>query len=72
MAKKVTLKISGMECPNCSLTLEQIEDKLDGVLFAEASYRKQQLVVEFDEAIVSLERIKSEVNRLGYQVTGSM
>ncbi len=72
MAKKVTLKISGMECPNCSLTLEQIEDKLDGVLFAEASYRKQQLVVEFDEAVVSLERIKAEVNHLGYQVTGSL
>lgn len=67
MAKKVTLKIQGMECPNCSLTLEQIEDRLDGVLFAEASYRKEQLVVEFDETVVSLDRIKAEVIRLGYQ-----
>lgn len=72
MTQKVTLKIKGMECPNCSLTLEQIEDKLDGILFAEASYRKEQLVVEFDETIVSLDRIKSEVSRLGYLVTGSL
>lgn len=67
MTKKVTLKISGMECPNCSLTLEQIEDKLEGVLFAEASYRKEQLVVEFDETVVSLDRIKTEIIRLGYE-----
>lgn len=71
MTKKITLKIKGMECPNCSLTLEQIEDRLDGVLFAEASYRKEQLVVEYDEGVVSLEQIKAEVSRLGYQVDGS-
>lgn len=71
MTKKITLKIKGMECPNCSLTLEQIEDKVNGVLFAEASYRKEQLVVEYDEGVVSLEQIKAEVSRLGYQVDGS-
>lgn len=71
MTKKVTLKIKGMECPNCSLTLEGIEDKVKGVLFAEASYRKEQLVVEYDEGIVSLEQINAEINRLGYQVEGS-
>lgn len=67
MKQKVILKIKGMECPNCSLTLEQIEDKLAGVLFAEASYRKEQLVVEFDETLVSLDRIKAEISRLGYE-----
>lgn len=67
MKQKVTLNIKGMECPNCSLTLEQIEDKLEGVLFAEASYRKEQLVVEFDETVVSLDRIKTEIIRLGYE-----
>lgn len=71
MTKKITLKIHGMECANCSMTLERIEDVLDGVLFAEASYRKEQLVVEYDETRLSPERIKEEVHRLGYSVTDS-
>ncbi|MHB0989627.1 MAG: cation transporter [Bellilinea sp.] len=70
MAKKVTLKITGMECPNCSMNLERIEDKLKGVVFAEASYRKEQMVVEYDDAVLTLEQIKAEVKRLGYEVAG--
>lgn len=71
MAEKITLKIQGMECPNCAMTLEGIEDELAGVLFAEASYRKEELVVEYEESILNLEQIKAEVKRLGYEVTGS-
>ncbi|MHB8856311.1 MAG: cation transporter [Bellilinea sp.] len=70
MAKKVTLKIAGMECPNCSMNLERIEDKLKGIVSAEASYRKEQMVVEYDEAILTLDQIKAEVKRLGYEVAG--
>ena len=70
MAKKVTLKITGMECPNCSMNLERIEDKLKGVVFAEANYRKEQMVVEYDDAVLTLEQIKAEVKRLGYEVAG--
>ena len=72
MTRKVTLKIKGMECPNCSMILERIEDKLDGVLMAEASYHKAQLVVEYDENVLSLEQIQAEVVRLGYRVGGAL
>jgi copper chaperone CopZ len=68
MAKRITLKIEGMECPNCAMILERIEDKLDGVLMAEASYHKAQMVVEYNETQVSEEQIKAEVVRLGYAV----
>jgi copper chaperone CopZ len=68
MAKKVTLKIQGMECPNCAMILERIEDKLAGVVMAEASYHKMQMVVEYDENQVTLEAIRAEVVRMGYTV----
>ena len=67
MSKKITLSIEGMECPNCAMILERIEDKLEGVLMAEASYHKARLMVEFDEAQVSEEQIRAEVERLGYK-----
>ena len=70
MTRKVTLKIKGMECPNCAMNLERIEGKLKGVLFAEASYRKEQLVLEYDETIVDMNLIRAEISRLGYEVAG--
>ena len=70
MAKRITLTIGDMQCPNCSMILERIEDKLDGVLMAEASYRKGQMVVEYNEAQVNEEQIQAEIQRMGYKVTG--
>ena len=67
MAKKITFKIAGMECPNCAMKLESMEDKLAGVLMAEASYHKGQLVVEYDEKRLNEEQIRAEVHRLGYE-----
>jgi copper chaperone CopZ len=68
MTKRILLKIDGMECPNCSMILERIEDKVSGVISAEASYHKAQLLVEYDEGMVTEEQIKGEVVRMGYQV----
>lgn len=68
MAKVITMKIKGMECPNCSMILEGIEDKLNGVIRAEASYLKAQMIVEFNETLVNESQIKTEVQRLGYEV----
>lgn len=68
MSKKIVIKIQGMECPNCAMILELIENKLGGILSAEASYHKEQLVVIYDEAQVNEERIYSEIRRMGYEV----
>ena len=69
MVKTVKLKIIGMECPNCAMLLEQIEDKLTGVLRAEASYRKAEFVVQYDENKVTIDQIILEVQLLGYQTS---
>ncbi len=68
MTQRIVMKIDGMECPNCAMLLERIEDKVDGVLLAEASYHKAQMVVEFDKAQVTEEQIKAEIERMGYTV----
>ncbi len=67
MTKKITLQITGMECPNCAMILESIEDRLSGVKTAEASYRKAQLIVEYDETRLTEEAIRQAVEQLGYK-----
>jgi copper chaperone CopZ len=69
MSKRITLTIQGMECPNCAMKLEGIEDKLTGVLRAEASYQKGLMTVEYNEAKLNEAQIQAEIKRLGYEVT---
>ncbi|HZW03721.1 MAG TPA: heavy-metal-associated domain-containing protein [Anaerolineaceae bacterium] len=72
MARRITFQIDGMECPNCAMILERMEDKVAGVLLAEASYRKAQMVVEFDEGQVSEAAIRTEIERMGYTVARTL
>ncbi len=67
MRQKITLQIQGMECPNCAMKLESIEDRLQGIFRAEASYHKAILKVEFEDEVISEDIIRTEISRLGYQ-----
>lgn len=55
-----------MQCPNCALRIESIEDDLPGIRQVSASYQKGQMVVEFDETIVSDSEIIAAVKKVGY------
>jgi copper chaperone CopZ len=65
---KKTYIITNMECPNCAMILESIEDDLPGILRVDASYHKGQLTVEFDEGQVSEAQVLAGVAEKGYTV----
>jgi len=64
---KKTFSVPDMHCSNCSMKLESIEDDLPGIKEINASYHKQQMVVEFDEKQVSDEQIIAAAKKKGYQ-----
>lgn len=63
---KKTYRVSDMHCPACVMRLESLEDRLPGIASVAASYRKGQIVVEFDETQITEVQILSAVERLGY------
>ncbi len=63
---KMTFRVPDMRCPNCAMHLEGLEDDLPGVRHIAASYKKQSLEVDFDEAQLSAEQIVAAANALGY------
>jgi copper chaperone CopZ len=67
MTKKI-FRITDMHCPSCPMRLEGIEDTLTGIYKIKASYQKQNLEVEFDEAKVSEEQIRGAIMKLGYTI----
>jgi copper chaperone CopZ len=67
MVKK-TFRVEGMHCPNCVMRVESVEDDLPGVKQVSASYRKGEMVVEYDETKIGENEIIAAVKRVGYSV----
>ena len=65
--RKQTFNVPDMHCSNCSMKLESIEDELAGVKEINASYHKQQMIVEYDEARITVEQIIAAAKKKGYQ-----
>lgn len=63
------LKISGMHCASCAMTIDEELEELDGVTEAKTSYRKQVTKVTFDEGRVDVDAIATVVQKLGYQAS---
>jgi copper ion binding protein len=67
MVKQV-LRVTDMHCTNCVMRIEGLEDDLPGVRRVRASYKKQQVDVEFDENTVSADQIVAAIRQMGYTV----
>jgi Cu+-exporting ATPase len=66
--KTETFIVTDMHCPACVMLLEGLEDELDGVDLITANYKKQNMVVSFDETKISTAQIKKAVSELGYTI----
>lgn len=62
------LLVSGMSCQHCKHSIEDTLRSLEGVNKAEANYIQGFVEVDFDTAIISLEKIAAEIAELGYEV----
>ena len=67
MTRKV-FKVLDMQCSNCPMIIESIEDVLPGIINISASYHKQQVVVDYDDALLSEKQIISAIEKKGYTV----
>jgi copper chaperone len=65
---KQVFRVTDMHCSNCVMRIEGLEDDLAGVQRVRASYKKQQVEVEFDEATVGATQIIAAIQKLGYTV----
>jgi len=63
---KTTFRVPDMNCPNCAMHLEGLEDEVPGIKRVNASYKKQIMEVEFDEKLLSPEQIIAAANSIGY------
>lgn len=66
MAKQL-FRVANMHCSACVMRLEALEDELPGIKRVSASYRKQQMEIEYDAVLVTTEEIMAQVKQRGYE-----
>lgn len=65
------LKLSGMDCSDCTTVIEHSIRRVDGVLNASVSYVAGTLTIEFDSEKTNLTQLQSRLKALGYEVPES-
>ncbi len=68
MSQTVTLKISGMHCPSCKALIEMDLRRQEGVSSAAVDLNAGEASVEFEQSVVSVDKIKGVIEELGYRV----
>ena len=64
--KTVTFKVADMHCPSCPRLIQLDLQDLPGVVAANANLDTKLVVVEFDEANVSVPELISSIKDSGY------
>ena len=66
--KKTTISISGMHCASCAQNIESNLSKLKGVKSANVNIATERATVEFNEKMISEDKITTAIEKLGYGV----
>lgn len=66
--KKSVIKISGLDCASCAMIIDDVLEELNGVKSAKTSFVKEQVEVEFEEKLISIEKIKKIILKSGFQI----
>ena len=66
--EKRTLPVVGLACSACSANVEKKLNSLPGVKSASVNLLARTALVEYDATEISLEKMKSEVNAIGYDL----
>jgi len=65
MIKSETYPIVGMHCASCKALIERALNGQDGVSSVQINYGTEKLTIKYDDAKISLDKIKKEIANLG-------
>lgn len=63
-----TFQLETISCPSCIAKIETALKMTGGVKSPEVLFNSSRVKVSFDEAIISAEKIREKIEKLGYRV----
>ncbi len=64
----IELKVDGMKCGGCSGRLKRVLEATDGVKSTEIVLETKQVTVDYDDADIGVDAIKSVIEDAGFTV----
>lgn len=55
-----------MHCSSCALNIDLDLEDLSGIITVKTNYAKQESVIEFDQAKITLADIQNQIKKTGY------
>lgn len=68
MDKKSTIKIAGMSCAACSARIERVLNRTEGIKKANVNLATEKASIEYDDSVISADKIEEAIRGLGYEV----
>jgi copper ion binding protein len=68
--KKETYLVEGMTCAGCERTVSKVVGNIDGVKSSKANLASSTVSLEYDPSKVTIDKIKSAINSVGYNFVG--
>lgn len=68
MIESISLRIYGMTCSLCSISIESTLEKLEGITKVNVSYSTEKAKLQYDSSKIELDNIKKEIELLGFLV----
>lgn len=62
------LKVSGMTCASCAISLESYLKSFEGIKHVSVNYPNQSVQLEYDGGIVTIETLQQKAKEIGYSI----
>ncbi len=62
-----TIKVEGMSCMHCKLRVKKAVEAVEGVQRADVNLQTKEVVFDYEEGKVNLEKVKDAIREAGYE-----
>lgn len=66
--ERIDLKVTGMSCNHCKMSVEKEVSKVNGVFLVVAFPKENKVTIEYDGNSSTLDSVKSAIEEAGYSV----
>lgn len=68
--RTVVIRVKGMTCGGCAITIEQTLKATEGVEDVQVSYEQGEARIKYDDKKVTVGKLREVINSTGYQAMG--
>jgi copper chaperone CopZ len=63
-----TYPVIGMSCASCVRNVESVLSKTEGVIEANVNFASEKVTIEYDDEIISMDKLADAVKSMGYEL----